>query len=689
MSDFESTAENGGTKLASRLPEGIRLEELQPALRVAMEALADGRDAVVVLSLGASRDMFFQFGAWVSQACTLVVSPDSVTLDGLDTHAFVPWSYGKSEADFDEFADADDELGPLRWLGARPMPEPEGEIIFTAPEEIGDSDFREAVSELPIGYGVVDHAERVSPLSHDKLTVYNSIPGLMEHVGRPPMLAISFDPRREVIDDMIGRLQMKDPVITFADIFRPNIQYDVVRTVSEAERRQAFERCLRGVAGPGVIHTGTVSEARDLVEQLNDSGIKAILWQNKMKKAERQEVEEAFRDGTARILVSAAGSHTPTDRFDVRFVLHASLPGAIDTYAMEAGRLSRDGRPGLAVLLYDAEDQKSQRLAAASHFPTQDEFERVYDAMEELSLEEREIPVKDINALSGVSYARAKTIVAVLKKAGYVRQAKSSASKFTLLMTKKTHEQLMEDLAPYKESEEHDRELRQTIIRYTRSTRCRAAYLREHFGEKGVGDCGICDVCVAQGLRGSAAQAGGLSAAAMSDSGADVAQPSRGADAPAVVLVEEAPADLARVRSPEDELPPEGERINMLYKAGDVVYHPLFGDGEVIEVRDEKVTVDFPGTGEKKLNQKHLSVGDRSRLPKKAAKAKSTRAKKKVAEVVAEAPAEDEAAVAVATEDGPEPDTDVERAEVGFESGDDTPVRDDGDGNLDPETDES
>ena len=68
MSDFESTAGSGGTKLASRLPEGIRVEELQPALRVAMEALADGRDAVVVLSLGAARDMFFQLGAWVSKA---------------------------------------------------------------------------------------------------------------------------------------------------------------------------------------------------------------------------------------------------------------------------------------------------------------------------------------------------------------------------------------------------------------------------------------------------------------------------------------------------------------------------------------------------------------------------------------------------------------------------------------------
>ncbi len=669
MSDFENAPSHGATKIASRLPEGIRYEELQPALRVAMEALADGRDAVIVLSLGASRDMFFQLGTWVSQACTLVVSPDSVMLDGIDAHAFVPWSFGKSDAEFDEFAEADDELGSLRWLGARPMPEAEGEVIFAAPEEIGDSDFREALSELPIGYGVVDHAERVSPLSHDKLTVYNGIPGLMEHVGRPPMLAISFDPRGEVLSDLITRLQMKDPVISYADIFRPNIQYEVVRTVSEAERRQAFERCLRGVAGPGVIHTGTVSEARDLVEQLNDSGIKAILWQNKMKKAERQEVEEAFRSGEVRVLVSAAGSHTPTDRFDVRFVLHASLPGAIDTYAMEAGRLSRDGRPGLAVLLYDAEDQKSQRLAAASHFPTQDEFERVYDAMEELSLEEREIPVKDINALSGVSYARAKTIVAVLKKAGYVRQAKSSASKFTLLMTKKTHEQLMEDLAPYKESEEHDRELRQTIIRYTRSTRCRAAYLREHFGEKGVGDCGRCDVCISQGNVANAVAAGALSVAPAVADDEPVAQPSQVSDAPPVVLVEEAPADLARVRAPEDELPPEGERIHMLYKAGDVVYHPLFGDGEVLEVRDEKVTVDFPGTGEKKLNQKHLTVGDRSRLPKKAAKAKSTRGKKKAA---AEAPAEaapvaEETAVAV--EDAPAPEAAAEiPAEDGAES---------------------
>src|SRR5207247_965936 len=90
-------------------------------------------------------------------------------------------------------------------------------------------------------------------------------------------------------------------------------------------------------------------------------------------------------------------------------------------------------------------------------------------------------------------YARAKTIVAILKRAGYVRQVKTS--KYTLLQPKKTHDALMEDLQPYQGEEARERERRQAIIRYTRSTRCRAEYLAQHFGLRTEGPCGVCDSC--------------------------------------------------------------------------------------------------------------------------------------------------------------------------------------------------
>lgn len=613
------------TPLSTRLPASIRVEELPPAMRATLSAIVAGRDAIVIASPGTPRDPFLKLGAWIVGSSVLAVSPESSRIQeapGL----FTPWT--PDTAPVAEDAEETEAAERPMWPGSRPMPEPDGEIVAASPEEIHDSDFREAVKELSIRLVAIDAAERVSPHSGERLAVYGTLAKLVESLGGPPVIAFASEASPEILEDVRSMLALRNPVTTYDDILRPNIQYAVLRTVNAEEKRHTVERAMREISGPGLIQTGTVNEARMLVEHFSEQGIKAILWHSKMKKAEREEVEAAFRTGAVRVIASVAGSRAPADRPDIRFVIHMSPPNSLETYIFETGRLSRDGRPGHALLLYDASDQKSQRLAAGSHFPSQDEFERVYDACEELAQEEREIPVKDINARSGVSYARAKTIVSILKRAGYLKQAKTS-SKYILLQPRKTHEQLMEDLAPFQSDEEKGLMRRQGIIRYTRSTRCRAQFLAAHLGVTLDAPCGVCDVC-----RENA-----------------VAPPAAVAEMPA-------PAPRAMdaefvVTAPEEELPPPVTVIRGRFSVGDVVFHPAWGDGEVLEVHDGKLLVDFPTAGEKKLSEKLLTPGDRSRMPKRAPKVadKPARGTKKGAKKAA-APA---AATAVAVVDEPAP----------------------------------
>jgi ATP-dependent DNA helicase RecQ len=624
MSNTDTSPAREDVRLESRLPEGIRVENLAPPLYDTLTAIAGRRDALAILSPGEQRDMYFLLGAWVIGTSVLVLSPDASRLEDVP-HIFIPWTFGEEEPAeiedaVEEQANGTSQSADIPWPGVVHLPEPESEVIFASPEEIGDSDFREALSELQIGLVVVDAAERVSPHSSEKLVSYSAIPALLKAIGRPPVIALGFEASPEIFADITRMLDLRDPLVTFADILRPNIQYEVLRTVNAQEKRRTIEQTLREVAGPGIVHTGTVTEAKALCEHLTSLGVKATMWHNKMKKAEREEVEETFRSGKARVIVSASGSHMPAERPDIRFVIHATPPSSIETYCLEAGRLSRDGRPGLALLLYDASDQKSQRLAAGSHFPSREEFERVYDALEELSQEEREIPIKDINALSSVSYARTKTIVSILKRAGYLRQAKTS--KYTLLQPKKTHDALMEDLRPYQGEEERLRERRQAIIRYTRSTRCRGEYLRQHFGLPSEGPCGICDTCRSAEVS--------VRAVATTAEPAPAAVSAPVSEETQVPLAEE---EALRVTSPAEELPAEAAPVRSRYAVGDVVWHQVWGDGEVLEAHDGKVLVDFPGIGEKKLSDKHLSPGDRSRLPRKTVRAteKTPRAAKSTA----------------------------------------------------------
>src|SRR5699024_1137718 len=57
---------------------------------------------------------------------------------------------------------------------------------------------------------------------------------------------------------------------------------------------------------------------------------------------------------------------------DIRFIIHYHIPGSPEMYLQEIGRASRDGKNGLAVLLYNAGDEKIQQRFIETSLPTRE-----------------------------------------------------------------------------------------------------------------------------------------------------------------------------------------------------------------------------------------------------------------------------------------------------------------------------
>ncbi len=69
------------------------------------------------------------------------------------------------------------------------------------------------------------------------------------------------------------------------------------------------------------------------------------------------------------------------DKFDIRYVIHAEIPGSMEAWYQEIGRAGRDGLPADCLLLYDENDLLTQMEFLRWSNPDAEFYERVYDLL--------------------------------------------------------------------------------------------------------------------------------------------------------------------------------------------------------------------------------------------------------------------------------------------------------------------
>ncbi|MEJ2053544.1 MAG: helicase-related protein [Calditrichaceae bacterium] len=69
------------------------------------------------------------------------------------------------------------------------------------------------------------------------------------------------------------------------------------------------------------------------------------------------------------------------DKEDIRFVIHAQIPGSLEAYYQEIGRAGRDGRESICTLLYDEMDLNIQMEFMKWNNPNAEFYYRAYQLL--------------------------------------------------------------------------------------------------------------------------------------------------------------------------------------------------------------------------------------------------------------------------------------------------------------------
>ncbi|MEE8525105.1 MAG: RecQ family ATP-dependent DNA helicase [Thermoanaerobaculia bacterium] len=259
-------------------------------------------------------------------------------------------------------------------------------LLYVAPEQLRNRSFARTIEQREIACWVFDEAHCLSKWGHDFRPDYLYAARFIRNlaarqkVPAPPVACYTAtakeDVKREIGDHFRELLSHQLEVFESA-VDRAELRFRV-EAVSPARKLARIadlveEHLADAESGSVVVYFASRRGSVDGARYLGKRGLEAAAFHAGLKTPEKRDVLDAFLGGNLRLVCATNAFGMGIDKSDVHLVIHADIPGSLESYLQEAGRAGRDRRPSDCVLLFDEEDVEKQfKLAASSQLRRRD-----------------------------------------------------------------------------------------------------------------------------------------------------------------------------------------------------------------------------------------------------------------------------------------------------------------------------
>ncbi|MBR1784309.1 MAG: RecQ family ATP-dependent DNA helicase [Bacteroidales bacterium] len=342
----------------------------RPLQEQIVDAVASGRDTLVLLPTGGGKSLCYQLPALMREGLCLVVSP----LIALMKDQVQSLNDRKLRAACLVSGMAADEATSVLYNAIS------GGIkfLFVSPERLLNRRFVEHLRQMRLCLIAVDEAHCISQWGYDFRPPYLRVAEVRALHPGVPLVALTATATPAVAEDVRQKLQMRDGLTFQSSFYRNNLAYRVERCSDKVPR---LAQLIQTAGGSAIVYVRSRKLTKMVADALTSRGIGALSYHAGLDTSERDARQRMWTENQCRVIVATNAFGMGIDKPDVRLVAHIDVPDSLEAYFQEAGRAGRDGKPAQAVLLCDEADLERCRRNLDDDFPPLRFVQNIYRAL--------------------------------------------------------------------------------------------------------------------------------------------------------------------------------------------------------------------------------------------------------------------------------------------------------------------